>query len=251
MSEYVPDERAKWAWDIIKNRRAVRDFDLTRPISDDVIYRVLEAGTWAPSPENWQPWRYILITDPAIKQFIGEKTVRACIRDFGVAMPRRIVEEHYSYFRRKRISEYVVDIMATGQRMEYAKKAPMQVAIVFDAECTNFEDYPTVVGMFAGMQSINMGLICAGNTLVNMWNMASAMGFGAVFTDFAITHQDDEAEIARVLNIPYPRWRIAGFFCMGWPAFPRTVGPPRYPVEALTFENQWGNFWEPKKKPTW
>src|ERR1700742_510957 len=49
-------------WDAITARRDVRDFE-DRPISDEDLDRILEAGRRAPSSRNWQPWDFIVVTD--------------------------------------------------------------------------------------------------------------------------------------------------------------------------------------------
>jgi F420 biosynthesis protein FbiB-like protein len=45
-------------------RRSIRRY-ADRPIPADVLRRVLEAGCWAPSAHNRQPWRFAVLTDPA------------------------------------------------------------------------------------------------------------------------------------------------------------------------------------------
>jgi nitroreductase len=42
------------------------------PIPDDVLRRVLQAATWAPSGGNRQAWRVIVVKDPLRKQRLGE-----------------------------------------------------------------------------------------------------------------------------------------------------------------------------------
>jgi len=49
-------------WDAITSRRNVREFD-DRPIGDEDLERILEAGRRAPSSRNWQPWDFIAVTD--------------------------------------------------------------------------------------------------------------------------------------------------------------------------------------------
>jgi nitroreductase len=44
----------------ILNRRSVRDFK-KEDIPEDLVSKVLEAGTWAPSGLNNQPWRFIVV----------------------------------------------------------------------------------------------------------------------------------------------------------------------------------------------
>ena len=55
-------------WDAITSRRDVRDFE-DRPLTDDELDRILEAGRRAPSSRNWQPWDFVLVTD---REQLGE-----------------------------------------------------------------------------------------------------------------------------------------------------------------------------------
>jgi nitroreductase len=49
-------------WDAIASRRNVRSFE-DRPLDDDELERILEAGRRAPSSRNWQPWDFVVVTD--------------------------------------------------------------------------------------------------------------------------------------------------------------------------------------------
>ena len=49
-------------WDAITSRRNVRAFE-DRPIPDEDLDRILEAGRRAPSSRNWQPWDFVVVTD--------------------------------------------------------------------------------------------------------------------------------------------------------------------------------------------
>ena len=56
---------------LIKTRRSVRKYK-DQPISDSDLKKILEAGRWAPSGANLQPWRFIVIQDKALIKQIGE-----------------------------------------------------------------------------------------------------------------------------------------------------------------------------------
>jgi len=58
-------------YEVIKKRKSVRKYK-SDPIPQDVLDRILEAGRIAPSAKNIQPWRFIVVKDPAIKKKIGE-----------------------------------------------------------------------------------------------------------------------------------------------------------------------------------
>ena len=49
-------------WDAIRTRRNVRDY-ADRPIADEYLDQILEAGRRSPSSNNWQPWDFVLVTD--------------------------------------------------------------------------------------------------------------------------------------------------------------------------------------------
>ena len=54
----------------IKNRRSVIRFETT-PIEEKKIQTILEAGRWAPSWLNRQPWRFTVVANPSIKESLS------------------------------------------------------------------------------------------------------------------------------------------------------------------------------------
>lgn len=54
--------------ELIRSRRSIRQY-LDKVPEDKLIQQILEAGSWAPSGLNNQPWRFVVIND---KKTIGE-----------------------------------------------------------------------------------------------------------------------------------------------------------------------------------
>lgn len=54
-------------FEAIKTRRSIRSFD-DRPIEEEKLLRVLEAGRLAPSAKNRQEWRYVVVKDKELKK---------------------------------------------------------------------------------------------------------------------------------------------------------------------------------------
>jgi nitroreductase len=54
------------AYDHIVRLRAVRDFE-SRPITEEDLRCVLDAGRWTGSSKNRQNWSFVVITDPSVK----------------------------------------------------------------------------------------------------------------------------------------------------------------------------------------
>src|ERR1041384_56938 len=50
---------------------AIRDF-LPDPVSDDVVYRILDTARFAPSGGNRQGWRVIVVRDPATRSALRD-----------------------------------------------------------------------------------------------------------------------------------------------------------------------------------
>jgi len=70
--EYQPDEmlaRARGFADEMQRRRTVRDFS-GRPVPRALIEECLRAAGSAPSGANQQPWHFVAVSDPAVKQRI-------------------------------------------------------------------------------------------------------------------------------------------------------------------------------------
>ncbi len=59
--------------EIIKTRRSIRSFEETA-ISGELLENILEAGRWAPSGLNNQPWRFAIVSDPAVREKISGLT---------------------------------------------------------------------------------------------------------------------------------------------------------------------------------
>jgi nitroreductase len=51
--------------------RSVRQFDLSRPIAEEVLHRVLQAGRMSGSSKDSQPWWFIVVKDRAALQALS------------------------------------------------------------------------------------------------------------------------------------------------------------------------------------
>jgi len=60
-------------FELIKTRRSIRKFT-GEPVSDETIDKIIEAGAWAPSGLNNQPWKFAVIKDNELKTKISTLT---------------------------------------------------------------------------------------------------------------------------------------------------------------------------------
>ncbi len=56
---------------LLKSRRSVRLYQ-DKPVPQELLLQILEAGRWAPTGANLQPWHFIVVTDPETRKRIGE-----------------------------------------------------------------------------------------------------------------------------------------------------------------------------------
>jgi nitroreductase len=56
---------------LLKSRRSVRVYQ-DKPVPQDLLLQILEAGRWAPTGANLQPWHFIVVTDPETRKEIGK-----------------------------------------------------------------------------------------------------------------------------------------------------------------------------------
>ncbi len=69
---YSPEEqlhRAKEYYKLCNSRRTVREFS-ERPISRELIETIIRTAGTAPSGANKQPWKFVIVNDPFLKQKI-------------------------------------------------------------------------------------------------------------------------------------------------------------------------------------
>lgn len=59
--------------DLVSKRQSIRSY-LDKSVDREKIEKCLEAGRLAPSAVNAQPWQFIVIDDPTLKNQVAEKT---------------------------------------------------------------------------------------------------------------------------------------------------------------------------------
>lgn len=65
--------------DLLRSRRSIRRY---RPdaVPEEMLQQVLEAGRWAPSASNRQPWAFIVVRDPEIRRQVAQNAAYYFVR---------------------------------------------------------------------------------------------------------------------------------------------------------------------------
>ena len=96
--------------DTIKSRRSVRDF-ADKPVSKDRINTILDAGRWAPSGLNNQPWRYIVVQERGTIEQIATCTHYSNVVQ-GAPLLIAVFLDHDAEYN------YVKDVQAIGASIQ-------------------------------------------------------------------------------------------------------------------------------------
>ena len=59
--------------ELISSRQSDRQY-INKPVNREIINRCIEAARIAPSASNSQPWKFIVVDDPELKDKVARKT---------------------------------------------------------------------------------------------------------------------------------------------------------------------------------
>jgi nitroreductase len=101
----------------IRERRSVLIFR-PEPVEDEKIQAVLEAGRWAPSFGNSQPWEFIVVKDETLKQMLSNLAARVALVHKGIQGAPVIIVTCVD--SRKDASHFIEDGAVATQNMALA-----------------------------------------------------------------------------------------------------------------------------------
>ena len=199
----------------IKTRRDVRDQFLPDPLPEDLVKRLLQAAHSAPSVGFMQPWNFVLIRDPTVREAAWQAFSRAN-------------EEAAEMFEGERRARY------RSLKLEGIRKAPLSICVT----CDPTRGGKVVLGRTHNARTDVYSTVCA---IQNLWLAARAEGVGVGWV--SIFHDSD---IRAILDIP-DHIEIVAWLCLGRvdtlytePELAVKGWRQRVPLEELVFRNRWG-----------
>ncbi|TCU39887.1 5,6-dimethylbenzimidazole synthase [Rhizobium azibense] len=212
---FSDDDRAA-VYRAIETRRDVRDQFLPDPLPDDLVSRLLGAAHAAPSVGFMQPWNFIVIRDPKVRQAAWQAFSRA----------NREAADMFEEERRD---------MYTSLKLEGIRKAPLSICVTCDPDRAG----PVVIGRTHNRRTDVYSTVCA---VQNLWLAARAEGIGVGWV--SIFH---DADIRELLGIP-KRIEIVAWLCVGYvdqlytaPELAVKGWRQRLPLKDLVFCDRWGS----------
>jgi nitroreductase/ferredoxin len=199
-SEFTETEK------VILNRRSVRQFKKEQ-VPEFMVRRILEAGRFAPSAGNYQPWKFIVLRDPELINGITETVVSSC----------RMVSAMTDY--RKKGRGWLRPLVKCITRLRYNDLHPMPftaIPLVADGKLDLWHGAPTVIVILKDVRGAGSPELDCGIVGQNMVLAAHSMGLGTCWVGFAKLALDMNPKWKRHLGISYP-YRFANSIAVGWP----------------------------------
>jgi nitroreductase/NAD-dependent dihydropyrimidine dehydrogenase PreA subunit len=193
----------------VLNRRSVRNFK-DEPVPDHLIRRVLEAGRFAPSGGNCQPWQFIVITDRKLIDQMDEAVwtmmngMYTAYRDDELVKTMEPVVETAPHAFDPRVALGGIGAIAR-KNMRPSLGAPCVILLVGDARAIGG------IELAMGICGQNMNLV------------ANSLGIRACWVGFLAS---GVAPIADKINLQ-PNWSVYSTMVLGWPAFNQDGMVPR------------------------
>jgi F420 biosynthesis protein FbiB-like protein len=207
-------ERDRFGLEFIRSRHSVRTFR-PDPIPKELLTRVLEAATWAPSAHHRQPWRFAVVTDTRMKESLAEK--------MGARFQQDLMKENA--MRETCLSEAQIKERVDRSRQRISQ-APVVVVLCLDRTCV--EGFPDAHIQQAETLMAQQGATLAGGSLLLAAHVAGLAGVWMCAPLFT------EAEVREVLALP-DDWQPLGMIFLGFAAGETRIRPRRSLEEVCLF----------------
>ena len=205
--DWNPTER------LVFERRSVRNFK-PDPVPETIIRRILEAGRFAPSGGNCQPWKFIVITD---KQLIEEMNASA----------KNILSMLYNTYNNDAMVKMLIPMYQQNQQ-----SGLFDQRIILGGAGSIARDYgkvfldaPVVILVACDSRAIGGPQISAGICGQNMNIAAQSLGMGFCWIGFSQLIEMDPP-LKEKLGLQEP-WAINTAAVLGYPSFKQQGIVPR------------------------
>ncbi|MGM0553647.1 MAG: 5,6-dimethylbenzimidazole synthase [Pseudomonadota bacterium] len=205
----------------VNERRDMRQFR-PDPVDGDVLRRLLEAAHRAPSVGYMQPWRFLRITDPAVREALHVHVADEQARTAEACGDRAAEVHRLKLEGIREASELLVVALADGRERYVLGRRTLP----------------------------EMDLCSAACAIQNLWLAARAEGLGMGWVSLF-----DPDWLASRLEIPEGGYPIA-VLCLGHverfydrPMLETAGWDRRRPLEGLVFQDRWGTPCELAESP--
>jgi len=211
---------------VIQDRRSIREYT-PDPVSDSDIDKILEAARQAPSGENAQPWRFIVVKDAATRKKLGAIAGGGSGRRFTAEFVTKKMQERFSSLEDEAKKKAAFEKLTSGQVSAFLADAPVDLIIVGKKDVW---DLP-----FDTSAAIE-----------NILLMVTALNLGACWVIAPCIDIRDEERIKELLGIP-EGFKAISILSIGHPTRPHRPRP-RLALNEIVFSEKFGELYYKEAK---
>jgi nitroreductase len=204
---------------VIQDRRSIREFT-NEPVSEQDLDLILEAGRQAPSGENAQPWRFIIVKDEGMRKKMGAIAGGGSGRRFTAEFVTKKMQERFSTLQDEAKRQAAFQKLTSGQVSTFMADAPVNLVV-----CGKKDVWDTPYDTSAAIENILL--------------MVTALGLGACWVIAPCIDIRDEERMKALLGIP-EGYKAISVLSIGHPTRPHRQRP-RFPIKDLVFTEKWGD----------
>ncbi len=206
---------------VIQDRRSIREFT-TDPVSDQDLDLILEAARQAPSGENAQPWRFIIVKDEAMRKKMGAIAGGGSGRRFTAEFVTKKMQERFSNLQDEAKKKAAFEKLTSGQVSAFMAEAPVNIVV-----CGKKDVWDMPYDTSAAIENILL--------------MVTALGLGACWVIAPCIDIRDEERMKELLGIP-DGYKAVSVLSVGHQTRPHRQRP-RLPIKDLVFMEKWGELY--------
>jgi nitroreductase len=211
---------------VIQDRRSIREFS-PEAVTEQDLDLILEAARQAPSGENAQPWRFIVVKDVEIRNKLGAIAGGGSGRRFTAEFVTKKMQERFSSLEDEAKKKAAFEKLTSGQVSAFMATAPINLVIV-------------------GKKDVWDMPFDTSAAIENILLMVTALDLGACWVIAPCIDIRDEERIKSLLGIP-EGFKAVSIISIGHPTRPHRPRP-RLPLGELVFSEKWGeNYYQEEK----
>jgi nitroreductase len=176
---------------LIRTRRSIRAYEKDRPVPEDILQKILEAGSWAASGKNMQNWRYFVLT--------GKKR-----------------DKYLQYSQKSWLS--IKDVLS--------KRLKPSLYEFTERFFFTMGNAPVIIIAFAEINDQDQRQTQIGNVYISVENMVLAAQYEGLGTCIMGSPLEVEDDIRKFLGVTRPDWKLVCGLTIGYPAH-SPPAPPR------------------------
>jgi nitroreductase len=203
---------------VIQDRRSIREYT-DEAVSPQDLDMILEAARQAPSGENAQPWRFIIVKDPETRKRLGALAGGGSGRRFTAEFVTKKMHERFSGLQDEAKKRAIFEKLTSGRVSAFLADAPVSIVVCGKKDVWDLP-YDTAAA------------------IENMLLMVTALGLGACWVIAPCIDIRDEERVKALMGVP-EGFKIISVISVGHPTRPHRPRP-RLPLTDLVFCETWG-----------